>query len=333
MSQTGAGDTQAMIDEITRLQLDMMKISGEDRRGQHPKMHGCVEARFEVAADIPANLKVGLFAEAKTYRAYMRFSNGKETDDTKKDVHGLAIKLLCVPGQKALEPEAAAETHDFILADNPVFIIRDTAEYLRFVRIVAGTNPPGKAIWKFLLWQLFNHPMDALVLLRFQRKIEVSPLAAQFWSQVPYAFGENAEKICRYAVVPHGALIDPVADVNPDFLRQAMVRHLSEAKREAKFDFMAQVHDKPTDAIINNPTVEWDLPWQRVATITIPPQVFDTPAQRAFGENLSFTPWHALPAHRPLGDVNDIRKNVYLASAKLRHAAKGTIGGEPPCVV
>ena len=45
-------------------------------------------------ADLPDRLKVGLFARPATYTAYIRFSNSREkADDTKPDVHGMAIKL------------------------------------------------------------------------------------------------------------------------------------------------------------------------------------------------------------------------------------------------
>ena len=70
-------------------------------RGQHPKQHGCVQARFEVLADIPDPLKVGLFATPATYTAYIRFSNGAHHDDTKPDTHGMAIKLTDISGRSA----------------------------------------------------------------------------------------------------------------------------------------------------------------------------------------------------------------------------------------
>jgi hypothetical protein len=133
MTSKSVDNAAAKIDTIVRLQLALMKGTGaEQQRGQHPKQHGCVKARFEVLADIPDKLKVGLFAKPATYNAYVRFSNGREVDDTKPDVHGMAIKLTGVPGRKVLQSEATATTHDFILADKPVFFIRDTDEYVRF---------------------------------------------------------------------------------------------------------------------------------------------------------------------------------------------------------
>jgi hypothetical protein len=73
---------------------------------------------------------------------------------------------------------------------------------------------------------------------------------------------------------------------------------------------------------VEDSKTEWlesEAPFIKVATIHIPQQVFDTEAQMAFCENLSFTPWHALPEHRPLGGVNRVRRIVYEQISKLRH--------------
>lgn len=61
-----------------------------------------------------------------------------------------------------------------------------------------------------------------------------------------------------------------------------------------------------------------------VGDIVMPPQTFDTPEQRAACDQLSFSPWHSLPAHKPMGHINRARRWVYEASRMLRHG-----GGEP----
>jgi hypothetical protein len=327
------GGRSAAIDTITRLQLELMKGStGAGRRGQHYKQHGCVRAQFEVLADIPVRYKVGLFAKPATYAAYVRFSNGGMVDDTKPDIHGMAIKLTGVPGRKVLEAEAAATTHDFILADNPVFFIRDTDEYLRFMENFAETAPFGKLPLKFIFWLALHHPLDLPVLLSFRRHVQDSPLAVQYWSQVPYAFGDGQRTICRYGAIPQpGNMVAPIPSANRDaaYLQRAMIEHLTTAGREAKFDFTVQLRDDATPEVIDNPTVSWGNPVQRVAVVTIPPQTFDSPEQMSFGENLSYTPWHALPEHCPVGQVNEIRKAVYLASSSLRHQTNHVEPAEP----
>ena len=119
--------------------LDQMKKmrkepNGPRRRGQHPKHQGCVWAKFTVEADLPDAMKVGVFASPRSYDAVIRFSNGKYDDDRKHDVHGMAIKLLDVKGDKVLDEERHALTQDFILADHPVFFARNLRHLLQFAK-------------------------------------------------------------------------------------------------------------------------------------------------------------------------------------------------------
>ena len=78
---------------------------------------------------------------------------------------------------------------------------------------------------------------------------------------------------------------------------------------------------------IEDPSVQWhvaDSPWKRVAVIDIPRQDFKQKDRIAFCENLSFSPWHALKAHQPIGELNRIRKQVYEASSQYRHRLNNT---------
>ena len=76
---------------------------------------------------------------------------------------------------------------------------------------------------------------------------------------------------------------------------------------------------------IEDATVTWDearAPFARVATITIPAQRFDSEAQMALAEQISYTPWHTLPEHAPLGGVNRTRRVVYEAVSRARHESE-----------
>ena len=58
---------------------------------------------------------------------------------------------------------------------------------------------------------------------------------------------------------------------------------------------------------VEDVTTEWPeslAAFRKVATIVIPRQAFNNPERDDFGENLSFTPWHALEEHRPIGGIN-----------------------------
>jgi hypothetical protein len=97
-----------------------------------------------------------------------------------------------------------------------------------------------------------------------------------------------------------------------DFLRDRLVRDL--AKGEARFDFCVQFQRDEACMPLDDAFRAWSLqlsPPRKVATLRILEQTFDTDAIRTYGENLSFTPWHCLPDHLPLGALNRTRRAVY----------------------
>ena len=63
--------------------------------------------------------------------------------------------------------------------------------------------------------------------------------------------------------------------------------------------------------------------------IRIPAQAFESRAQDTFCDNLSYTPWHALPEERPVGGINRLRKEVYAAISALRHKLNKAPSVEP----
>jgi hypothetical protein len=66
------------------------------------------------------------------------------------------------------------------------------------------------------------------------------------------------------------------------------------------------------------PKADGAASYQNVATIVIEPQDIDNPLQATECEHLVLTPWHGLKEHRPLGGINRLRRDVYIASAKRR---------------
>ena len=154
-----------------------------------------------------------------------------------------------------------------------------------------------------------------------------NPLYTQYWSMTPYRFGDTAMKFSAHAC---GTASPFIETTSPNFLRENMQKHL--AQSEACFDFMVQLRKLPTEMPIEDPTIEWsekDSPFIPVARITIPVQAFTTSEQLEFCENLSFTPWHAIPEHQPLGGINRVRKTVYDTISRVRHELNGDKRFEP----
>jgi hypothetical protein len=324
--EQGEDGSIARVSEISLALLDT--TVPPVRRGQHPKHHGCVRAEFIVPPDLPDELRHGVLREGRTFPALIRFSNGRHWDDRKGDIHGMAIKLVGVAGEKLLEAEKSAQTQDFVTADHPVFFIRDLADYVPFSEALLKARRSRWSRLGFILRVLVSpHPPWKGLRAAMAKKPD-SPLRIQYWSQTPYRLGRLA---VRYSIRPDLTLVPPPPPSrSKDKLREALSSHL--ASREARFDFLVQVQTDPVAMPVEDPSVGWDeatSPYRKVATIRIPPQVCDTPEQRACCENLSFTPWHALPEHRPLGAINRARKVIYEALSARRHELNRVPRREP----
>ena len=91
--------------------------------------------------------------------------------------------------------------------------------------------------------------------------------------------------------------------------REAISSQLAQA--EAEFDVLVQIQTDAEAMPIENPTKRWeekDSPYVKVATLRLPQQDINTPSRLAADERQSFSPWHCLAAHRPLGGVNRARR-------------------------
>ena len=303
------------------------------RRDAHPKTHGCVRAEFTVSDAVPEALRYGVFQSPRTFKAWIRFSSGRPVmhSDKEADTQGMAIKLTGVEGAKILQGnDAEKRTQDFVLASSPTFFIRNMEEYIAFETDSFQNLPEGllKKLDMAKHFLLRGEIRELLTVQHSQAQKVSNPLQIRYWSQTPYKMGPGAVKFTAIPV-PSPQDFAP-EDPDDDFLQQAMTNQLQ--SEDAVFDFMAQVQTDPAALPIEDPVVNWDealSPFQKVATIRVPWQTFDSREQFRFAENLSFTPWHCLPDHRPLGGINRARRVVYEAISAYRHAMNGAGRPEP----
>jgi hypothetical protein len=316
---TEAADSQTIIERIEQGINGAYALGMRpSMRDAHAKAHGCVRAQFTVDLNIPPDLRRGVFAEPKTYSAWVRFSNGAGTphNDQSGDGRGMAVKLTGVPGTKLLPEQANAQTQDFLMINHPVFFVRNVADYVPFTQL-SLLNKANEF--------LDTHLHEKSIVAAITSKAVDEAFTQRYYSMAPYMLGD---KYVKFSARPVGctsgtalaASDAPEPKDDPGFLRQRMVSWLSE--KDACFKFAVQPQTDRTTQPIEDPTILWDeakAPFIDVASIRIPKQTFDTDAQRTFCENLSYTPWHALPEHRPVGGINRLRKDLYEAISKLRH--------------
>lgn len=303
--------------------------NGTALRDAHPKAHGCVSAEFQVNKTLPASLAQGIFIPGKTYPAWIRFSNGNadaSRADIKADARGMAIKVMQVPGKKLLESEKDARTQDFIMINHPVFFANDPARYLS---LMEKTNSEG-------FFSKLGIPFalgfkGSVIAIETINNTIANPLSTRYWSMVPYQLGTGpARQAVKFSARACTATKDRIPDEpGHDYLRDAMRASLSQG--EVCMEFLVQPRTSEKMSVEDSMT-EWsekEAPFYKVATLHIPRQVFDTLEQNRFCENLSFTPWHALPEHKPLGVTNRLRKVIYERISQKRHEMNGVERKEP----
>ena len=314
------GETAALWDIVASIQgrVAASAFRGIARRDAHPKAHGCVHASFRVLDALPEPLRIGLFAEPRRYEALIRFSNGSETPQPDRigDGRGMAVKVLDVSGSRS-------GTQDFVMINNPAFFVRNALDYVQFQHAAPQ--------WRFFRPGLEPAALAAARVHGGARHHPPPPRQSGRWPLLEH----DAVPVRRHAVQVLGPSTagapSPFDGVGtPDFLHNNLCLHL--AALPAEFDFMVQLRGDPARMPIEDPTIEWTearAPFVTVARISIPPQQFDQPAQRVRCENLSFTPWHGLDAHRPLGGINRVRRTVYETVSRLRHELNGVPREEP----
>ena len=241
------------------------------------------------------------------------------------DARGMAIKVIGVPRKSLLEDTGQGTTQDFIMINHPVFFSNDPARYLSLINDQNSSSLFRKIHIPFAL----GVKGTMIALEAINKKIS-NPLHARYWSMVPYQLGTGPDRqAVKYSARSCTANTDPMPNKpGHDFLRDALRDTLQ--RGEACMEFLVQPRTSNMMAVEDSMT-EWQetkAPFYHVATIRIPRQDFDTPDQNKFCENLSFSPWHALPEHKPLGATNRLRKVIYRHISRVRHEMNSTCSGQ-----
>jgi hypothetical protein len=290
-------------------------LPGAVQRFGNTKTFGVVRGELRVRPGLPENLRHGILAHERTYPCWVRFSGPGPYAPPDLYDYGqcsVAIKLMDVPGPKLLDDERF--TQDLIMVSPASFVtpnVQENAKLQRYVRSRSNLfyfiNPADTHLLAGLMQSLYS-------------RMHTSPLETRYYSNVPFLLGDG--QAVEYSLRPQSAKRTRIpVRASDNYLREAMARTL--AAGEWNLDFMVQVQTDPHRMPIEDATVKWpeDLsPYVPVAELHLPRQRFDSPAQLAFADNLSFNPWHSLEAHRPLGNQNRARKRMYQELARLRQS-------------
>ena len=290
--------------------------TGTIKRFNQGRAAGCVKAELTVLDTLKPEHRVGLFAEPRTYQAWIRFANAGSRTDREKDVRGMSIKVFDVPGANLTPGETS---QDFVLNSHPVMVAPNTGEFLQAMKAL---DAGGFQQARYFL----THPRAALIGFRARQQPSCH-LDIPYWSTTPYLFGPG--KAVKYHVRPaSGGGANAAPNVSDTYLTDALKKRLSQS--DATFELTVQFQTNAGTMPIEDASVEWserDSPYVPLARIRIPKQDVDSADTTGRCESTAFNPWHALPAHRPLGNMNRARKQIYEAMAAFRARRAGTAPG------
>jgi hypothetical protein len=316
---------------------------GHAIRSVHAKTHGILQGYLEVDADLPETLAQGLFAKPGRYPVVMRFSTipGDILDDSVSVPRGLAIKIIGVEGER-LDGSEGDVTQDLLLINGPAFGAPNPKKFLSVVRLLARTTNRGQGLKKILsavmrqvqrlIVAITGHPNGTVATLGGHPETHI--LGETYYSQAPLRFGDYIAKISVAPISPGlTALVQAPLNVNgvPNGLREAVVEFFREngGTWEVRAQLCADLESMP----IENAAVVWseeESPYRRIASITVKPQpAWSETRSSAVDDGMSFSPWHGLAAHRPLGGIMRARKAAYEKARMFRAERNRRVIEEP----
>ena len=254
---------------------------------------------------------------------------------------GCAMKMFDVPGTKLVEEEPDSTTFDLVLKNNSVFVANTAKHYLVLQEI--GNDVPkylarGKKGFHELLtdfvtgkgtFEQSDWAWDELFAFVKAAQIPPShPLLSAFSSMAAVRHGDYIAKV-RLAPVAENTtrVIHREIDLHsrPDVFHSILVDEF--LANAFDFDLQVQLCTNLETMPVNEATVEWPeklSPFVTVGRVHIPRQDISGTENLEKTDALAFNQWRVTEAHRPLGEIMNVRR-IYSASAKLRR----TINHQP----
>jgi hypothetical protein len=329
-------------DTMRGISVKTYEDSGHAIRSVHAKTHGLLVGELSVLEGLAPAYAQGLFAQPGSYPVALRLSTtpGDILSDDVSTPRGMSLKVVGVPGAR-VDGSEDASTQDFVLVNGPAFNAPTAKKFLGSAKLLASTTdkvPNLKRAFSAVLRGVESAVEavggESVTLKALGGHPETHPLGETYYSQAPILFGDYMAKVSVAPVAPSlTALKDAPVDLKdkPDGLRDAVVDYF--ATQGGEWELRIQLCTDLEKMPIEDASVEWpeDLsPYVAVARLRVAPQqAWSEVRAKAIDEGMQFNPWHALAAHRPLGSIMRVRKEVYAMSKRFRAERNGIDIAEP----
>jgi hypothetical protein len=337
---------ETALDDIRRYMSHPLSTAGGVRavRDAHAKGYGLARAELEILDGLPAEYAQGIYAHAGRHEAMVRFSNGSHqtlADAEVGNVCGIGVKFFDIDGPTLLDDEPNSRTFDYALINHPVFFV-NTIEHYTFIHelILFAPEPPANETPSQARARLHQFLHDFLtgrgqlppeewawdelgVFLSLRDVKPVNLLLSTYWTMGSVRHGDYVAKV-RFTPTPDSAarverrMLDPAS--GPDMFRNGLVAELRE--RPYGFDIQVQLCVDLERTPVEDLTVLWPealSPFVTVARLRLPQQDIGGGDNFEVMDRTSMTPWRVTEAHRPLGNIQRARKEVYRTASILRH--------------
>lgn len=332
--QPQPGD-QAAIESINTLMHGILETTwadyGHSVRSVHAKSHGLLQGELRVFDGLPESLAQGLFAKGATYPVVLRISTnpGDILDDTVSSPRGMAMKIIGVEGDR-LPGSEADTTQDFVMVNGPAFVAPNAAGFNKSLKLLAATTNTGQG-WKKAFSALLRGTVAGLNAIGVEGgglkalggQAMTHPLGETFYTQTPFRHGRYIAKLSLAPVTASlKVLKDKSVDLagKPNGLRSAVIDYF--ANHGAEWELRVQLQTNPRTMPVEDASVLWpedESPYLAVGRVTVAPQPAWSEARAEQADDgLSFSPWHGIMDHQPLGSINRARKEAYAMSAGFR---------------
>ena len=344
--ETIAPDEQETLKTLEGSFQEILETTSQDYghavRSVHAKAHGIARGTFTVADNLPAELAQGIFARPGTHEAVIRISTnaGDILDDSISLPRGLALKILDVEGAR-LPGSEGDTTQDFIMVNGPAFSAPDAKAFSKNLKLLAKTTDRFEGVKKAMsaTFRVVESALEAVggqsaTLQTLGGAKPVHPLGETYYSQTPFRHGDYIAKVALFPVSPGltrltGDTVDITA--RPDALREVVRDELIE--HGGTWEFRVQLNTDLEKMPIEDASAVWDekeSPFVTVATLEIAPQLsWEQGVTDHTDDALSYSIWHGITAHQPLGGVNRARNETYKQSANFRSKFNGCPMHEP----
>lgn len=352
-------DTHAKSHAAVKGVLEIFDIDEQAIKGELSQRTSLTSSQLDAIS-----IKQGLFSLPKQYPVWLRFANGRfqVENDYKPDTRSMAVKVMGVEGER-LEQSYESKTQDIIVHNSEFFFVKSIRDYYGFFSAVVESKQAAKK-WLFqhpqqflallkvtsrtpkslLTQQCWSGSASALGLNPDFDAEKTALVPVEYPAVIKYAFTPVSpqpphERISfeSRAGIPKLPLssrakalgLDPSQPDN--YYRDDLIQALAKPDAQYCWDFGIQFQTSPKMSI-DDTTIVWrerEAPFFTVGRLTVKHQIINFEKQSDFCENLRFSPWNGLAAHRPVGALNRLRAIIYPVVASIRHQKRAGVYQEP----